>query len=86
MIRVFAWGEPAKDIWPGMRVQIGDIILGEADVTSKEAKPYVFHASVGTGRQRLEVSFLNDDYNLRPYWNRNLWIEQAEIFYLEVAW
>ena len=85
-IKVFARGKPALDIWPRMRVKIEDRILGEVDVTSKEFRPYVFHTFVKTGRQRLEISFLNDAFNLQPHWDRSLWIEQAEIHYQEIAW
>jgi len=36
--------------------------------------------------RRLEVSFLNDYHQTKPYIDRNLRVEQAEIRYREIAW
>jgi hypothetical protein len=82
---VFARGQPAQNIWPRMRVRLGDQILGEVDVTSGETRPYRFTAPTHTERSRLEISFLNDLWQLGVF-NRDLFIEQVEITYQEIDW
>jgi hypothetical protein len=84
-IDVFARGQSARNIWPRMRICLGDQILGEVDVTSGETKPYRFTAEILTGKARLEISFLNDSWELGVF-DRNLYIEQAEITYQEIDW
>jgi hypothetical protein len=83
-IKIFARGIPALDVWPLMRVKLGNTIVGEIEVDSRETKPYTFDVSLVRGRQRLEVSFINDYFE--PPENRDLWVEQAKIQYVEIAW
>jgi hypothetical protein len=82
---VFARGQPAQNIWPRMRVCLDDQVLGEVDVTSGGTKPYHFLAETHSGKARLEISFLNDLWQLGVL-DRNLYIEQAEITYQEIDW
>jgi hypothetical protein len=84
-IDVFARGQPAQNIWPRMRVRLGDQVLGEVDITSGETKPYRFLTEIHSGKARLEISFLNDSWELGVF-DRNLYIEQAEITYQEIDW
>ena len=83
-VQIFARGQPAVSVWPRMQVKLGNRILGEVEVSSSETRPYVLSTDVETGRQRLEISFMNDYYDLPN--DRNLWVEQAEIRYQEIAW
>lgn len=83
-VQISARGLPALGIWPQMRVRLGDEVLGEVEVDTLEEKVYVFEARVKRGRQQLEVSFVNDYFS--PPENRDLWVAQAEIRYLEMAW
>lgn len=86
-IRIFARGTPALNVWPLMRVKLGEKVLGDLFVTSQESTPYSFLVQVPTkSQQRLEISFLNDYYQADPYLDRNLWIEEAEIHYRHLAW
>ena len=85
-IQIFARGQSALDIWPRMRVKLGDEILGEVEVESGEVRPYLFLVEVESGLQRLEISFLNDFHDLLLNSDRNLWVEQAEIHYREIDW
>lgn len=85
-IQIFAWGQPALDIWPQMQVKLGDEVLGEVDVTSFEAEPYTFRAGVRSGRHRLEISFLNDYHASDLSSDRNLWVEQTSISYQKINW
>jgi len=78
-VHIFARGQAAVNEWPRMKVMLGNQLLGERVVNSTEFEPYEFQAKIETGVQRLEISFLNDYYDLPE--DRNLWIEQAEIRY-----
>jgi hypothetical protein len=86
-IQIYAHGTPALNVWPLMRVQLGDKILGEVFVPASESRAYSFplHFKEKT-RQRLEISFMNDGHQEDPYMNRDLKIEQAEIHYRKIAW
>jgi hypothetical protein len=84
-IDVFARGQPAQNIWPRMRVRLDDQVLGEVDVTSGETQSYRFRAQTHSGKARIEISFLNDLWQLGVL-DRNLYIEQAEITYQEIDW
>jgi len=81
---IFARGQSALDVWPLMKVKLGKTTLGEVEVISEEIQPYIFHTNVETGLQRLEITFLNDYYQLPE--DRNLWVEEAEIRYKEIDW
>ena len=84
-IQVHARGRAAKGVWPRMQVRLGGRLLGEVEVSSQKTKVYAFSAKVETGRERLEVSFLNDFWKLGVA-DRSLYIEKAEIAYDEVRW
>ena len=85
--RIIAHGSPALDEWPLMRVQLGDEVLGDVFVTSREPQPYTFLVKNGEKvRKRLEISFLNDFHQAKPYIDRNLIVEQAEIQYRRIEW
>lgn len=83
-IKIFARGDAALGIWPRMRVKLGNKLLGEIDVDTPEIQPYTFDVTVERARQRLDIAFTNDYF--APPENRNLWIEHAEVQYLEMAW
>jgi len=83
-IKIFARGDVALDVWPRMRVKLGDQILGEVNVDSPEVQPYIFEVEVGRARKRLDIAFLNDYF--APPENRNLWIEHAEVHFVDIAW
>jgi len=83
-VSIFARGVPALGVWPQMRVRLDGKVLGEVEVNSAEGKPYIFEVQIESGRQRIEVTFINDYFS--PPENRDLWIEQAEIRYSEMAW
>lgn len=83
-VRVFAWGQPAVGVWPHMVVKLNGRKIGEADVTSGEARPYSFFAEVRRGRQRLEISFTNDYF--QPPENRELWVGRVEVRYQKINW
>ncbi len=85
--RIIAHGSPAFDEWPLMRVRLGDEVLGDVFVTSREPQPYTFLVkNVQKTRKRLEISFLNDFHQDKPYIDRNLMVEQAEIQYRKIDW
>jgi hypothetical protein len=83
-IKIFARGDVALGVWPRMRVMLGDRVLGEVDVDASEVRPYTFDVSVESARQRLDIAFTNDYFS--PPENRNLWIEHAEVHYMDIAW
>jgi len=83
-VRIFAWGRPSLNVWPRMRVKLGNEMLGEVDVTSAGAQPYDFLTHVKRSRQRLEISFTNDYFD--PPENRDLWVGKAEVHYKKIAW
>jgi hypothetical protein len=86
-IQIYAHGTPALNVWPLMRVQLGEKMLGDVFVPSRESRAFSFplHFKEKT-RQRLEISFLNDGHQDDPYMNRDLKIKQAEIHYRQIAW
>jgi hypothetical protein len=85
-IRVFASGTQALDVWPQMRVELGERVLGDVFVTGDVA-PYAFALQVpARGRQRLRISFLNDFHQMNPYLDRNLLVGQVEVEYRRVSW
>ena len=85
--QIYASGTPAHKEWPLMRVKLGDDILGDVFVTSGDLQPYSFPVEIHEkGRQRLEISFLNDFYQAKPYIDRNLLVERAEINYHSIIW
>ena len=70
-----------------MRVKLGDEILGDVFVNSSDLQPYSFPVEIyEKGRQRLEISFLNDFHQTKPYIDRNLLVERAEIKYHSIIW
>ena len=83
-VRIFARGQAALNEWPRMKVMLGDHLLGEVSVHSTELQPYIFQTKTETGVQRLEISFLNDYYDLPE--DRNLWVEDAEVQYKGFSW
>jgi hypothetical protein len=85
--QIYASGTSALGEWPLMRVQLGDEILGDVFVNSRELQPYSFSVEIREkGRQRLEISFLNDFYQAKPYLDRNLQVDRAEIQYHTILW
>lgn len=83
-ILIYAWGRPAVNTWPRMKVVLDGRVLGEVDVTTEKAQAYSFVTKVSLGRKRLEVFFTNDYFN--PPENRDLWVGKAKILYKEIAW
>ena len=85
--QIYASGTPAHKEWPLMRVKLGDEILGDVFVNSGALQPYSFPVEIHEkGRQRLEISFLNDFYQAKPNIDRNLLVERAEIQYHSILW
>jgi len=60
LFTIQARGTPARGIWPHMVVMLDKEVIGEADVTSAEWKPYSFTKDVQTGEYLLWVYFTND--------------------------
>ena len=67
-----------------MRVQIGDLLEADVEVSSDQIKPYVLECETKGFRGTLSISFINDGY--RPPEDRNLWIDRAEIRYKALYW
>ena len=85
--KIYASGTPALKEWPLMRVKLGDDILGDVFVNSGDLQPYSFPVEIHEkGRRRLEISFLNDFHQAKPYIDRNLLVERAEIQYHSINW
>ena len=75
-IQVFAKGQPAQGVWPRMQVHLGELLLGEVEITSREEHPYFFFTKVETGIYRLKLTFLND------FWELGIgdrWIEIGQV-------
>lgn len=84
-IRVHARGSAARGVWPRMQVHLGGRLLGEVEVASKKSQAYEFSTDVEPGRQRLEITFLNDFWELGGE-DRSLFVGRAEIGHEEVGW
>jgi tetratricopeptide (TPR) repeat protein len=83
--KIYARGDPAKGVWPHMVVLLNEDIIGEADVTSQEFRPYCFSKDVEKGIYRLWIYFTNDFYSVteiegkKIMEDRNLFVEDVEI-------
>jgi len=83
--QIRARGIPAQGIWPHMVVKLGKEVIGEADVTSREWRPYTFTTDVETGEYILWVYFTNDLYLVKKVdgkevrEDRNLFVGAVEI-------
>jgi len=58
--QIQARGTPAQGTWPHMVVKLDDEVIGKADVTSRQWRPYSFTTDVETGEYTLWVYFTND--------------------------
>jgi hypothetical protein len=84
---VYARGEPDYGIWPNMRVQLGEQVLGEVFVESDSLSPYSFDVQIqDRGRQRLTLTLNNDTANPDDNFDRSLHVAQAEIRYQQMRW
>jgi hypothetical protein len=84
-IRLYAWGQAARGIWPRIQVRLGEHIIGEVTVTAMEERSYSFFAEIETGVQRLEIVLLNSFWELG---GEHRWVKlgKAEIEYREIRW
>jgi tetratricopeptide (TPR) repeat protein len=86
--RIQARGTPAQGVWPHMVIKLGKEVIAEADVTSREWKPYSFITDVETGEYTLGVYFTNNLYLVKKMdgkeirEDRNLFVGAAEIIHV----
>lgn len=76
-VAVWAYGSPAKGVWPQMALAVDDEIADKAFVETGATKEYAFSAEVERGLHKIALVFLN---NAR--WDgedRNLYLDAIEI-------
>ncbi|MBW2039109.1 MAG: tetratricopeptide repeat protein [Deltaproteobacteria bacterium] len=88
LFKIYVRGTPAQGVWPHMVVKLNQEIIGEADVTTREFRPYSFTKDVSTGIYSLWIYFSNDLCLVKEVdgkkvrEDRNLFVGAAEITYV----
>jgi len=78
-VEVEAYGQPARDLWPRMRVCL-DMERGETfEVKGREPKTYRTRVRIEAGTHRLAVFFLNDYHSPDRGEDRNLYVGRVRV-------
>ncbi|MEW6101563.1 MAG: carbohydrate-binding domain-containing protein, partial [Candidatus Omnitrophota bacterium] len=79
VLKIKARGEPVKEAYPFMLVELDNQLVAETVVDSREFKEYQFLIQAEPGIKALKITFLNDETDKRRGEDRNLYVREAEI-------
>ncbi|MBN1347371.1 MAG: hypothetical protein JXQ73_32070 [Phycisphaerae bacterium] len=77
IIGIRAKGWPASGAWPCVAIRVGERLVGQIHVKTGQPRIYVRTTAVPPGRQRVEVTFLNDEQTATE--DRNVWIDRLYV-------
>jgi len=83
VLKLWARGERAQDVWPYLVIWIDDEMAGETWVPSSEWKAYEFSRKMERGQHRISIVFTNDFFIAEPDGDRNLFVGELHIYRIE---